>query len=49
MSNILLYFSRIPQPAELFQIIDNHMRMRGVGGGIGGGDAFTSGFIKDEL
>eukprot|EP00088_Acartia_fossae_P058786 TRINITY_DN6923_c0_g1_i2.p1 TRINITY_DN6923_c0_g1~~TRINITY_DN6923_c0_g1_i2.p1 ORF type:complete len:145 (-),score=30.49 TRINITY_DN6923_c0_g1_i2:439-873(-) len=39
---------RIPQPAELFQIIDNHIRMRGSGGGIGG-DAFTSGFIKDEL
>ena len=24
---------RIPQPGELFQIIDNHMGMRGGGGG----------------
>lgn len=37
---------RIPQPAELFQIIENHIRMRGVGTG---GEDFTTGYVKDEL
>jgi selT/selW/selH-like putative selenoprotein len=39
---------RIPQPAELFQIIENHIRMRGAGA-LEGNEDFSSGYIKDEL
>jgi len=38
---------RIPQPGELFQIIDNHIKMGG-GGGMGGADRIGS-YNHDEL
>ena len=37
---------RIPQPGELFQIIDNHMGMRGGGGG---GNSIGLDDFHDEL
>ncbi len=43
---------RIPQPPELFQIIDNHFNMRqgaGAGGGGGGGAAGGAHDFRDEL